>query len=293
MIPESVMRELRYIEIATARKMRTARAGSFTSRLRGPGFDFDELQPYRPGDDVRRIDWNVTARLDAPFVRHTHAERELNMMVAIDLSRSMTLGTSHYSKREAMMFITASLVFSALSSQVNTGFLAFSDHVVVSQPPRRTRGAAWAILQQCWSATEDSGRTALVPMVRQIARMLKRMSIVFLVSDFVTDEDLFGGPDLAMLAARHDVIGVVPEDPSERELPAGPGYVRVRDLESGRRATVDLGARTRRHYAAEARERRESLIRAFYGVPMEHVFVPTDGRPVEPLLELFAARARR
>ena len=293
MIPESVMRELRYIEIATARKMRTPRAGSFTSRLRGPGFDFDELQPYRPGDDVRRIDWNVTARLDTPFVRHTHAERELNLMIAIDLSRSMELGTSHHSKREAMMFITASLLFSALSSQVNTGFLAFSDRVVVSQPPRRTRGAAWTILQQCWSAPGGSGRTALVPMVRQLARILKRMSIVFLVSDFLTDEDLFGGPDLAMLAARHDVIGVVPEDPSERDLPAGPGYLRVRDLESGRHATVDLGPRRRRHYAADARRRRESLTRAFYSVPMEHVFVPTDGHPVEPLLELFATRARR
>jgi uncharacterized protein (DUF58 family) len=293
MIPEAVMRELRYIEVATARKMRTPRVGPFTSRLRGPGFDFDELQPYRPGDDVRRIDWNVTARLDAPFVRHTHAERELNMMIAIDLSRSMSLGTSHYSKRETMMFITASLLFSALSSQLNTGFVAFSDRVVVARPPRRTRGAAWAILQQCWSAPAGSGRTALVPMVQQLARTLKRMSIVVLVSDFLTDEDLFGGPDLAMLAARHDVIGVVPEDPFERDLPAGPGYLRVRDLESGRRATVDLGPRSRQRYAAEARRRRDSLTRAFYDVPMEHVFVPTDGRPVEPLLALFATRLRR
>lgn len=293
MIPEAVMRELRYIEVATARKMRTSRVGPFTSRLRGPGFDFDELQPYRPGDDVRRIDWNVTARLGAPFLRHTHAERELNMLIAIDVSRSMDLGTSHYSKREAMMFITASLLFSALSSQVNTGFLAFSDRVIVSHPPRRTRAAAWSLLQTCWSAPGGSGRTALVPMVRQLARTLKRTSIVFLVSDFLTDEDLFGGPDLAMLAARHEVIGVVPEDPGERDLPPGPGYLRVRDLESGRRATIDLGAGSRGRYASEARARRESLASAFYRVPMAHVFVPTDARPVEPLLELFAAKVRR
>jgi uncharacterized protein (DUF58 family) len=293
MIPEAVMRELRYIEVATARKMRTPRVGPFTSRLRGQGFDFDELQPYRPGDDVRRIDWNVTARLDAPFVRHTHAERELNLMIAIDVSRSMELGTSHYSKRETMMFITASLLFSALSSQVNTGFLAFADRVLVSRPPRRTRAAAWTILEQCWSAAAGTPRTALVPMVQHLTRTLKRTSIVLLVSDFLTDEDLFGGPDLAMLAARHDVIAVVPEDPAERNLPAGPGYISVRDLESGRRAVVDLGDRSRRRYAAEARQHRESLARAFYEVPMEHVFVPTDGRPVEPLLALFASRIRR
>ena len=138
--------------------------------------------------------------MDAPFVRHTHAERELNVMVAIDVSRSMALGTSHRSKRETMMFITGSLLFSALASQINTGFLAFSDHVALSRPPRRTRAAAWSMLEQCWSATAGSGRTALVPMVRHLARTLKRMSIVFLVSDFLTDEDLFAGPDLAMLA---------------------------------------------------------------------------------------------
>jgi uncharacterized protein (DUF58 family) len=293
MIPDAVMRELRYIEVATARKMRTPRVGPFTSRLRGPGFDFDELQPYRPGDDVRRIDWNVTARLDAPFVRHTHAERELTMMIAMDVSRSMELGTSHHSKREAMMFITASLLFSALSTQVNTGFVAFSDRVTVSRPPRRTRAAAWAILEQCWSAPAGSGRTALVPMVRHLTRILKRMSMVFLVSDFLTDEDLFGGPDLAMLAARHDVIAIVPEDPFERDLPAGPGYLSLRDLESGRRTAVDLGTRARRRYAVEARRRRESLAAAFYRVPMEHAFVPTDERAIEPILSLFASRMRR
>jgi uncharacterized protein (DUF58 family) len=293
MIPDEIMRELRYLEIATARRMRTLRAGPFTSRRRGQGFDFDELQPYRSGDDVRRIDWNVTARLDAPFVRHTHAERELNMAIAIDVSPSMELGTRHRSKRETMMFITASLVFSALANQVNAGFVAFSDRVIVSRPPRRRRAAAWAILEQCWSARQESGGTALLPMVRHLLRTLRRMSIVFLVSDFVTEEDLFGSPDLAMLAARHDVVAVVPEDRFERELPAGPGYVTMRDLESGRRAAIDLGARSRQRYAAEARRRREALARAFYRVPMEHVFVPTDGRPVDPLLALFASRTRQ
>jgi len=293
MIPEEVMRELRYIEVATAKKMRNPRVGPYTSRLRGSGFDFDQHQPYRPGDDVRRIDWNVTARMDAPFVRHTHAERELNMMIAIDVSRSMAFGTSHYSKKEAMMFITASLLFSALSNQINTGFLAFSDRVIASSPPRRTRAAAWALLQQCWSAQSASGRTALVPMIRHLVTTLRRMSIVFLVSDFMTDETLFESRDLSMLAARHDVIAVVPEDPGERQLPVGPGYLQVRDLESGRHATIDLGAGSRRAYAAEARRRRAALVNGFYKVPIEHVFVPTDESPVEPLLAFFTRSLAR
>jgi uncharacterized protein (DUF58 family) len=291
-IPDAIMQELHYIEITSSRKMRNPRVGPYTSPLRGLGFDFEEHQPYRPGDDVRRIDWNVTARLNAPYVRHTHAERELTMMIAMDVSRSMALGTTHDSKREAMMYMTGSLLFSALSNQITTGFLAFADRVVVESPPRRTRAAAWAVLQQCWDASTRAGRTALVPMVQHLLASLRRKSIIVLVSDFLTDEDLVDSRALAMLAARHEVIAVIPEDPAERELPAGPGVLQVRDLESGRHAAIGLGARTRRRYAADAAARREALVHAFYQVPMEHVFVPTDHRAVEPLIAFFARRIR-
>jgi len=293
MIPEHVMRELRYIEVYTGKRIRNLRVGAYTSPLRGPGFDFDEHQPYRHGDDVRRIDWNVTARMGAPFVRHTHAERELNVMIAIDVSRSMALGAAHRSKKELMTFITGSLLFSAVSDQINTGFLAFSDRVLESSPPRRTRAAAWSVLERCWALSPRPGRTALLPAVRHLSTTLKRTSVVFIVSDFISDEDLFGSQELAMLAAKHDVIAVVPLDPTEAALPSGGGYMQVRDLESGRQVAVGLSARTRRAYAAEARARRDALARAFYRVPMDHVFVPTDGSPVEPLLSLFAARMAR
>jgi len=292
MIPEHVMRELRYIEVYSAKKIRTLRVGAYRSPLRGPGFDFDEHQPYRPGDDVRRIDWNVTARLNAPFVRHTHAERELNMMIALDVSRSMELGTSHASKKEAMTYITGSLLFSALSDQINAGFMAFADRVLVYSPPRRTRGTAWRVLEQCWSLSPKPGRTALLPAIRHLVTTLKKTSVVFLVSDFITDEDLFNDKNLAVLAARHDVIAVVPEDPTESVLPAGRGYVTVRDLESGRRLGLALNGRTRRAYAEEAQRRREALAHAFYRVPMDHAFVPTNDNPVEPVLALFARRTR-
>ena len=293
MIPEPVMRELRYIEVYTAKKIRNLRVGAYTSPLRGPGFDFDEHQPYRPGDDVRRIDWNVTARMNAPYVRHAHAERELNVMIGLDVSRSMELGTSHYSKKEVMTFITGSLLFSALSDQINTGFMAFADRVVAFSPPRRTRGAAWSVLERCWSLAPQPGSTAIVPAIRYLARTLKKTSVVFLVSDFMTHEDLFASKDLAVLAGRHDVIAVVPEDPSEAALPEGGGYLHLRDLESGRDVAVALGGRSRRAYAEDARRRRESLARAFYRASIDHVFVPTNESPVEPMLELFANRMRR
>jgi uncharacterized protein (DUF58 family) len=292
-IPDHIMRELRFIELATARRMRSLRAGSFTSRSRGDGFDFDELQPYRAGDDVRRIDWNVTARLDAPFVRHTHAERELNMVIVMDVSRSMELGTDARSKRETMMFITASLVFSALAEQVNTGFVAFSDRVLVGAPPRRRRAAAWAILERCWAAAAEGGTTAILPVVRHLLGTLRGMSIIFIVSDFLTNEDLFGGAEFRMLATRHDVIAVVPQDGFEQALPAGPGYLQVRDLESGRRAGIDLGRASRRRFASEVCHRRNALSRAFYSLPIDHIFLDTAGPLIEPLLAVMAARTRR
>ncbi len=287
------MRELRYIEVYTARKIRNQRIGAYQSPLRGSGFDFDEHQQYRPGDDVRRIDWNVTARLNAPFVRHTHAERELNVMIAMDVSPSMALGTAKYSKKEVMTFITGSLLFSALSDQINTGFLAFADRVLLDAAPRRTRAAAWSVLEQAWALEPRTRRTVMLPAIDHLLKTLKRMSVIFLVSDFMTDEDLFASKELAMLADRHDVIAVVPEDPSELALPTSGGYMRVRDVESGREVAVALSARTRRQYAAAVRRRHEDLARAFYRVAIDHVFVPTDRSPVEPVLSLFARRAIR
>src|SRR5262249_3130852 len=121
---------------------------------------------------------------------------------------------------------------------------------------------------------------------------LRRRCIVMLVSDFLTEEPLFESRALSMLAARHEVIAVVPEDPAERELPAGPGFLQVRGLESGRHRVIGLGRRSRRPSTAEAAARRDALVHAFYQVPMEHVFVPTDQRAVEPLLAFFARKVR-
>src|SRR2546423_7580592 len=205
----------------------------------------------------------------------------------------MELGTSRYSKKEAVTFITGSLLFSALSDQINTGFMAFADRVVAFNQPKRTRGAAWSVLEQCWSLAPRPGPTAIVPAIQHLVRTLKKTSVVFLVSDFMSDEDLFASRDLAVLAARHDVIAVIPEDPAETALPAGRGYLHVRDLESGRDVAVALNARTRRAYAAAAARRRDSLARAFYRASIDHVFVPTTASPVEPLLELFARRLAR
>lgn len=292
MLPEHVVRELRYIEVYAARRMRNLRLGTSTSRIRGAGFDFDEHRLYRPGDDVRRIDWNVTARLRVPYVRETHADRELNVMIAVDLSRSMAFGTRERSKKDLTLFVAACLVFSGLADQVNIGFVAFTDRVVMHAPPRRSRARVWRVLEELWALDPPPSSTAVLPSVRFLAGHLKKVSTVFIVSDFITDETLTGARDLKVLAAKHDVIAVVVEDPAECELPPGRGAIRLRDLETGAALRVGLGEGVRRRYRELVEGRRRDLANAFYRVPMDHVFVRSDRSAFEPLLRLFAERKR-
>ena len=290
MIPADVMRELRYLEVYTAKKIRNLRVGPYTSPLRGSGLDFDEHRPYRPGDDVRRIDWNVTARLNAPFLRQTHAERELTLVIALDLSESMAFGASAYSKKEAMTFVAASLLFSASSDQINVGLLAFSDRLLHWSPPRRAAGRAWQILEDLWALDTGGARTLLLPAFQHLASALRSMAMVCVVSDLITDEDVFGSAELRILAARHDVIAIIPEDPAETALPAGRGMIRLRDPESGQAITLALNRETRAAYAAAVAERRAAIVDACFGASIDHVFVRTDQPVTGPLLDLFARR---
>jgi len=290
MIPADVMRELRYIELYSARKTRNLRIGPYTSPLRGPGFDFDEHRPYRPGEDVRRIDWNVTARMNAPYLRQTHAERELNVVAALDLSPSMAFGSSRYSKKEVMTFIAASILFSATSDQINVGFLAFSDRVLHWAPPRRAGGRAWRLLEELWEIEAGGSRTAMVPAIEQLVTLLRGMTIVCLVSDFITDDEVFGSRALRMLASHHDVVAIVPEDPGETALPSGRGTLRLRDPESGRAVAIKLDTKNRNAYRQEIAGRRQAIVDACYRVPIDCVFVPSDQPVMEPVLNLFARR---
>lgn len=290
MIPEHIRRELRYLEISTARAIRTARIGTYTSRARGSGFDFDQHAPYRPGDDVRLIDWNVTARLNAPYRRQTHAERELDLVLAVDVSRSMEVSTGQRSKKEAMTFVTASVLFSAARDQINTGFLAFSDRVLTWSPPARASGRAWQVLEDLWAIESGHRATRLLPAVEHLTTAIKTTSVVVLISDFLTEDSAFESNELRMLASQHDVIAVVVEDPGDTTLPQGRGFIHTRDVETGRALTIALNDRTRRAYANAVASRRQAIVDACYRLRIDYVFVRTDGAIMQPLIELFARR---
>ncbi|HVL69721.1 MAG TPA: DUF58 domain-containing protein [Vicinamibacterales bacterium] len=292
MIPAHLLPELRELEVTTRRAMQTARLGPYTSRSSGPGFDFDQHLPYRAGDDVRRIDWNVTARLNAPYLRQTHAERELDLVIAVDVSRSMQVGSRPRSKREVMTFVTASLLFSAAGAQINAGFLAFGDRVLRWSPPRHASGRSWQLLEELWDVQGVEAPTALLPAVRHLSAALQRTALVVLVSDFFTADDPFATAELRTLAAAHDVVAVVLDDPTDATLPDGRGYLRVRDVETGGEMTVALTPRNRRVYAEAVARHRRLIVDACFRLGMESVLVRSDEAILQPLMDLFLRRKR-
>jgi uncharacterized protein (DUF58 family) len=286
-IPDELARDLRYIEVDTIRRIRSLRAGAHTSRQGGDGIDFDQHRPYRPGDDVRHIDWNVTARIGQAFVRRTYAERELDLVVAVDLSRSMRLASNGRSKHETSIRAAASLLFSAVADHIRTGFVAFADRVVRWAPPTASRPRAWAALSELCALDAPAATTALRPVVDLLLRSLKHPTLVVIVSDFLVREDLGSIAELRTLAAHHDVVAVVLSDRIEPRLPAGSGFVRVRDLESGAERHVRLSDAVRRRYAAVVERRRDDLRRCCYGFGIEPVFVDANEDPVPPLIGIF------
>jgi uncharacterized protein (DUF58 family) len=289
-IPEHLAHELRYIELRAARRTRHLRVGDYTSPLRGEGFEFDQHTPYRTGDDVRQIDWNATARLGVPFLRQTRSERELHMVLAGDLSRSMEFGSQARSKHDALVLATASLLFSALANQISSGVLGFADRVLEWTAPVTDKPTAWAALTRLWEIRRSRKRTLLQPAVQHLLRVLRRTTLVVIVSDFLTGDDFSSFPELALLAARHDVVAAVLEDPAEIMLPHGAGYVRLRDVESDAEITVGLTNDIRRLYAASVERRRDELRRLFYTCAIEHVFVNTQDDVIEPLMRVFDRR---
>lgn len=290
MTPDDLMRDLRYIELGTARRIRSLRPGEYTSRLKGDGVDFDQHRHYQVGDDVRRIDWNVTARTGQPFVRQMYADRELDLVVAIDLSRSMNMASDGRSKREAQIRVSASLLFSAMTDRISTGFVAFTDRVLRWVTPTANARRAWAALSELYAMEAPPGPTLLGPAIVHLLRSLKRTSLVVIISDFLVRENLSSTAELATLGGRHDVLAVILSDKLEGRLPAGSGFVRVRDLESGVERAITLNDAVRAQYAATVERHREELVRCCYRIGIEPLFVDAAGDVVTPLVGAFARR---
>ncbi|MBL9121454.1 MAG: DUF58 domain-containing protein [Phycisphaerae bacterium] len=293
MIPAELLRKIRRIEIRTSRIVSEALGGQFRSAFKGRGMEFEEVRPYQIGDDVRAIDWNVSARVGDPHIKLFREERELTVLLVVDVSGSLDFGTQRQLKRELVAEVAATLAFSAIRSNDKAGLLCFSDQIERSVPARKGQRHVLRIIREVLSLSPESRGTDVGGALDEIQRVQRRRAVVFVISDFL------GGPisawetSMRLASRRHDVIPIVIDDPRERELPKV-GFVELRDLESGRTAVVDtLSAKVRQRYAESALRRIVARNQAFRRMRLEPIELVTGHDIAEPLHRYFRHREIR
>ncbi|MFO0692608.1 MAG: DUF58 domain-containing protein [Polyangiales bacterium] len=290
MIPRELVKKLRKIEIHTARLANDQLAGSYHSVFKGRGMAFSEVREYQPGDDVRFIDWNVSARMSDTYVKVFTEEREMTVMLLVDLSASELFGSVARPKIDTVAEVAALLAFSAIKNNDRVGLVMFTDRIEKFVPPKKGRGHVMRVVTEILNAKPVGKGTDVAAALEYLGRLTKRRSVAFLVSDFLTPE--FEKP-LRTASSRHDLIPVQIVDPREEQLP-DVGLALFEDLETGELVEVDTSdPRVRRAYSEEltrARARREQLFRR---LRVDHVTIRTDQPYVRPLTEFFRLRERR
>jgi len=281
---------VRRIEVRTRRLVDSRFAGEYRSLFKGQGMEFAEVREYQDGDEVRSIDWNVSARMGRPFVKRYVEERELTIMLALDVSGSSRFGTRSRFKHELAIELAGVLALTAVRNNDRVGLLLFSDQVEHALPARKGRKHALRLIRDLLAVTPRSRGTSVAVAVDRMMRLLPHRSVIFLCSDFITDAM---EKPLARLAQRHDVVAVTLEDPSERILP-DIGAARLEDPESGEVLEIDTShpavraAFARQVVAADVARRK-----LFGRLGLDEIVVHTEHGYVDALLSFFRARARR
>lgn len=255
MISPELFAQIRRIQIKTRRLVTDVMSGEYASALRGRGMEFDEVREYIPGDDVRSIDWNVTARMGAPFVKVFREERELTIVLMVDLSASQGFGTARKTKRELAAEIAACFAFLATQNNDKVGLLLFSDHTEHYIPPQKGRGHIWNLIRSVLTHETKGQKTDINQALKHVLDTMKRKAVCVLISDFWA-----AGyeKNLMQLARKHEVLAIQTRDRLEQDLPPA-GLVQFIDMESGELITIDSSRRDfqkllREHFAQHERQ---------------------------------------
>lgn len=298
------MRKVRQIEIRTNRLVTDSLTGAYHSVFKGRGMDFEEVREYAPGDDVRAIDWNVTAKMDRPFIKQFREERELTIMLLVDLSASGNFGSAAESKRELAAEIASVLAFSATKNNDKVGLMLFTDEVEQYIPPRKGRQHVLRVIREILFHEPRRSGTNVVHALDTVNRMLKRKAIVFLLTD------LLQGPDgrlpdpversgdalfraLALTNRRHDLTTILLSDPREVMLP-DIGLITLEDAETGQLVELDTSSQRVRHlYASQNRQRQEALSKGLRQAGVGTLPVVTGEPYVNNLRRYFESRTQR
>lgn len=290
MISRELVKKLKKIEIYTSRLANDQLAGSYHSVFKGRGMAFSEVRQYQHGDDVRFIDWNVSARMNDTYVKVFTEEREMTVMLLVDLSASGRFGSTDKRKIETVAEVAALLAFSAIKNNDRVGLILFTDRIERFVPPKKGRSHVMRVVTEILNADPESEGTDLSVALDLLGGIGKRRAVAFLISDFIAEG--YEKP-LRVVSAKHDVIPIQVVDPREDELP-DVGLALVEDLETGELVEVDTSnLDLRAEYARGAQRERANREHLFRRLKLDHVTVGTDRDFVKPLAELFRLRQRR
>lgn len=289
-ISPEVLRQVKLIELRTRRLVNSLFSGEYRSIFKGQGMEFAEVREYQPGDEVRSIDWNVTARMRRPFVKRYIEERELTLMLVVDLSGSGQFGTVNRFKVELATELAAVLTMSAVRNNDRVGTLLFTDRVEHFVPPGKGRRHALRILRDIFVHRPTGTGTNIGVALDHLRKMLSQHAIIFLITDL--DDPAIERP-LKLLNQRHDVVVARVEDPAEYDLP-DVGLATLRDPESGALVSVDTShPRVRAAYAGTMAERLAAKRQLLRRLAIDEIPVTTEASFIEPLMRFFRARERR
>lgn len=285
---QEILAQVRRLEIVTGRLVSESFAGDYHSVFKGRGMEFADVREYAEGDDPRDIDRNVSARAGKPFIRRYVEERELTVVVAVDLSGSQSFGTAERLKREAAVEAAALLAFSALANNDKVGLALFTDSVERFVPAKKGRRHVLSLVRDILAHEPASRGTAVGPCLERLTRMLKRRCVLLVVSDF---RDSGFEKALTLAALKHDVVPVVVEDPAEADMPAVAAVIEAADPEDATTRLLDAPAALA--LGREERQRRRVLDHVFRCAGLEAVNVSTARPTVDPLIAFFRRRAKR
>ncbi len=290
MIPKEIVKKLRKIEIHTARLANDQLAGSYHSVFKGRGMAFSEVRQYQPGDDVRFIDWNVSARMNDTYVKVFTEEREMTVMLLVDLSSSEQFGAVGRPKIETVAEVAALLAFSAIKNNDRVGLILFTDRVERFVPPKKGKGHVMRLVTEILNAKPEGKGTDLRGALDLLGHAVKRRAVVFLLSDFIA-----GGYErpMRLVAARHDLIPIEVADQREEELP-DLGLVLCEDLETGELFEIDSSSPAARDaFGVRVAKDRAARDQLFARLKLDHLRIRTDRSYVKPIADLFKLRQKR
>ncbi len=290
MIPEDLIKKIRQIQIYTSRTVDASFAGQYESVFKGRGMQFDEVREYTPGDDVRTIDWNVTARTGRPYIKQYVEEREMTVMFAVDLSASGEFGTVNKTKNELAAEFCAVLAFAAAKNNDKVGLLIFTDRIELYIPPKKGSRHVLRLIRELLYFKMPRRKTDIPLAMDYIAKVMRKKAIVFVVSDFIETD--FKKP-LSLLNKRHDVIAVPVRDRVEISMP-GVGLIELADAETGEIVLVDTSSRRfRNQYGERSAGRFGELKNMLKSINVDSISISTNRPYIHDLIEFFHMRHRR